>query len=137
MHARKTQDVIACLNRNLVGEGLDQKARPRKFWIFLLLGSVIFMPFFVVFGLFEMHLAFVVFFVGFLIYCYGLYRLIQKKAEPKYPLVPPEGRMTDYYFPRSKIPRPIHEDVRRYPEFFKRKKMKRWEKNRRKSKKKS
>jgi len=39
--------------------------------------------------------------------------------------MPPEGRM-DIYFPRTDIPRPIHEDVRRYPEFFKKKKKKKY-----------
>jgi len=41
-------------------------------------------------------------------------------------MMPPEGRMTDYYFPRSRIPRPIYEDVRRYPEFFEKKKKKKY-----------
>jgi len=38
-------------------------------------------------------------------------------------MVPPEGRM-DAYFPRTNIPRPIYEDVQRYPKFFKQKKRK-------------
>ena len=38
-----------------------------------------------------------------------------KKERVRYPLVPPEGR-GDVYFPRSKIPRPIHEDMRRVEE---------------------
>jgi len=66
----------------------------------------------------------------FFIYCYLIYRFVYKGAKPKYPVVPPEGRMTDHYFPRTRVPRPIYEDVRRYPEFFKRKKMKKWEKRR-------
>jgi hypothetical protein len=37
--------------------------------------------------------------------------------------VPPEGRM-DAYFPRTNVPRPIYEDVRRYPKFFGKKKRK-------------
>jgi hypothetical protein len=70
-------------------------------------------------------------------YYYGLYRFVYKKVEPKYPIVPPEGRM-DVYSPRTNIPRLIYEDMQRYPEFFKHKKMKRWEKMRaRKMKKKS
>jgi len=72
----------------------------------------------------------------FFLYCYLIYRSVYRGAKPKYPLAPPEGRMSDHYFPRTKIPRPIYEDARRYPEFFKRKKMKTWEK-RRKVKKKS
>ncbi|MGQ9641018.1 MAG: hypothetical protein ACUVUF_02670 [Candidatus Bathycorpusculaceae bacterium] len=53
----------------------------------------------------------------FLIYCYLDYHFVYKKMKAKYPLVPPEGRM-DVYFPRTNIPRPIHEDMQRYPEFL-------------------
>jgi hypothetical protein len=59
----------------------------------------------------------------FLVYLYFLYRFVYKKEKPKYPLVPPEGRM-DAYFPRTNVPRPIYEDVQRYPEFFGKKKRK-------------
>jgi len=110
---------------------LNKKA---KFWLLFLLGIFIYMPFFFFSIMVQMPLAVVLFFGGFLVYCYGLYRFIQKKVEPKYPAVPPEGRM-DIYSPRTNIPRPIHEDVRRYPHFFKRKKMKRWEKRRKVKKK--
>ena len=109
-----------------MGEALNKKA---KFWLFFLLGICLYIPFFFFAIMVQMPLAVVLFFLGFLVYCYGLYRLIQKKVEPKYPVMPPEGRM-DIYFPRSRIPRPIHEDVRRYPKFFKQKKMKKWEKKR-------
>lgn len=46
--------------------------------------------------------------------CFLYVRLYQKK-KPRYPLVPPEGKM-DIYFPRTDIPRPIHEDVRKMRE---------------------
>jgi len=117
-----------------MGKAVDKKV---KFWIFFLLGVCIYIPFFLfsIMVAYMFPLAAVSFFGGFLIYCYGLYRFIYKKVEPKYPLVPPEGRMTDIYFPRSRIPRPIYEDIRRYPESFKRKKMKRWEKRRKVKKK--
>jgi hypothetical protein len=59
----------------------------------------------------------------FLVYFYFLYHFVYKRKKPKYPLVPPEGRM-DAYFPRTNIPRPIYEDMQRYPEFFGRKKKK-------------
>jgi len=63
---------------------------------------------------------------GFIVYCFLLYKHVYKGEKPKYPLVPPKGR-ADVYFPRTDIPRPIYEDVRRYPEFFKPKKRKRKE----------
>ena len=56
---------------------------------------------------------------GFCIYlgfiAFGLYwfyvRYYQRK-KPRYPLAPPEGK-ADIYFPRTNIPRPIHEEFRR------------------------
>jgi len=38
-----------------------------------------------------------------------------EKKQPRYPLVPPEGK-GDIYLPRTDIPRPIHEDFRRMQE---------------------
>jgi len=103
-----------------MGEALDKKA---KFWLFFLLGLCIYIPFLLFSIMVQLSLAAISFLVCFLVYCYFLYRFVYKRAEPKYPLVPPEGRM-DIYFPRTRIPRPIHEDVRRYPEFFEKKKRK-------------
>ena len=57
------------------------------------------------------------------LYCYFLYGRKREKHWTKYPIVPPEG-WTDIYFPRTDIPRPIHEDARRFPEFFQRRKTK-------------
>jgi len=113
------------VKQKIDGEALSKKT---KFWLFFMLGILIYTPFFIFSIMVHLPLASLLFFGGFLIYCYGLHRAVFKKVEPKYPLVPPEGRMTDIYFPRSRIPRPIYEDLRRYPESFKRKKMERWEK---------
>ena len=49
---------------------------------------------------------------GIAIGLYGLYVIFYQKKEPRYPLVPPEGK-GDIYLPRTNIPRPIHEDFRR------------------------
>jgi hypothetical protein len=38
-----------------------------------------------------------------------------RKKESRYPLVPPDGK-GDIYFPRTNIPRPIHEDARKIRE---------------------
>jgi hypothetical protein len=97
-----------------------------KFWLLLLLGILVFMPFFflslfiqvatVGFSFFGLLNA-APFLGGFMLYCYLLYRFVHKAGRPRYPIVPPEGR-TDIYFPRTDIPRPVHEDVRRYPQAF-------------------
>lgn len=65
-----------------------------------------------------------------LYFCYV--RFYQKK-KPRYPMVPPEGK-SDIYFPRTNIPRPIHEDARRMLE--KRRKLAKIEKIRHRKKKK-
>jgi hypothetical protein len=47
-----------------------------------------------------------------------LYNRFVKERAPRYPLAFPKER--DAYFPFSDIPRPIHDDVSSYPEYFKR-----------------
>jgi hypothetical protein len=71
--------------------------------------------------------------VCFLLYCYLLYHFVYKREKPRYPMVPPQGQM-DIYYPRTNIPRPIYEDLQRYPEFF-RKKRRKYERTRRVKKK--
>jgi hypothetical protein len=51
--------------------------------------------------------------VGSLIFWY--YSTWQRKRRVQYPIVPPEGK-PDIYFPRTRIPRPIHEDFRKIDE---------------------
>jgi len=47
---------------------------------------------------------------------YWFYTRYHKKVKPKYPMAPPDAKPVDVYFPRTDIPRPIHEDVRRMHE---------------------
>jgi hypothetical protein len=119
--------------------------RKVKSWLLLLLGILVFMPFFFLSLLQAATLrGFSIvgilnaapFLGGFMLYCYLLYRFVYNAGRPRYPIVPPEGR-TDSYFPRTDIPRPVHEDVRRYPQAFGKnirwkKKAKRLEKTRKK-----
>ncbi len=58
---------------------------------------------------------------GFTTYCYLIHRSVYGGIKPKYPMVPSEGRI-DMYCPRTDIPRPVYEDVRRYAFFEQRKK---------------
>ena len=114
--------------------------RVSKFWLLLVLGVCLFTPFFLLvlmITLTEGALLFALLYGasllgGFILYCHFIYRSVYKRIRPKYPVIPPEGR-TDIYFPRTDIPRPIHEDVRQYPKFFrKEKKSERLKKVRRK-----
>ena len=64
---------------------------------------------------------------GFVFSVYLVYRATIKNIKPKYPLVNPEGHPDIY---SGRMPRPIYEDMERYPWFFNRKKnMKKSEKN--------
>jgi hypothetical protein len=93
-----------------LGRSLDRKL---KFWIFLLIGVFMFTPLILVSVATRAYLQAAVYISFFLIYCHLNHHFVYKKTKAKYPLVPPEGRM-DTYFPRTNIPRPIHEDVQRY-----------------------
>ncbi len=53
---------------------------------------------------------------GFFVTVYQLYRMTIRNIKPKYPLVNPEGHPDIY---SGRMPRPIHEDMERYPWFFK------------------
>jgi len=53
--------------------------------------------------------------VAFDFFLYFSYVRYFKKERVRYPLVPPEGK-SDIYFPRTDIPRPIYEDMRRMQE---------------------
>lgn len=103
-----------------------------KFWLLFFLGFCLFIPLFVLLVAVQAFVTGITLYgvlygglslAGFLMYCFLLYRSVYAGAKPKYPLVPPEGR-TDIYFPRTDIPRPIHRDVRQYPDYFKKKKKK-------------
>jgi len=64
--------------------------------------------------------------VGFAAYAFAssmgaflvLYNRFVRGKAPRYPLAFPKER--DAYFPFSDIPRPMHDDVSSYPEYFKR-----------------
>jgi len=103
-----------------MGEALRKKV---KFLLFFLLGVGVFAPFFTLSIIARFFVYALIAFGGFLMYCYFLYHFVLKGETAKYPMAPPEGRM-DVYFPRTNIPRPIYEDMQRYPESFKRKKRK-------------
>jgi hypothetical protein len=50
-----------------------------------------------------------------------MYHFVQKGQKPMYSMLSPEG-WVDIYCSRTNIPRPIYEDLRRYLDFFGRKK---------------
>jgi hypothetical protein len=58
------------------------------------------------------------FFASSLLAFLVLYNRFVKEKVPRYPLSFPKER--DAYFPFSNIPRPIHDDVNNYPEYFNR-----------------
>jgi hypothetical protein len=94
-----------------------------KFRLLFLLGACIFLPFIYLSVLAQLYLEIAMFSACFLFYNYLIYTATYLRLKRKYPLAPPEGR-PDIYFPRTNIPRPVYEDVQRYPKFFKKKKQK-------------
>jgi len=105
------------------------------FWVLLLFGICAFTPYFYFTFVAQNYLWSIIYSVIFFTYCYFLYHVVYKRAKTKYPIVPPEGRMDDAYFPRTKIPRPLYEDLQRYPDFFKKKKSRKYQRTRRVKKK--
>jgi hypothetical protein len=71
----------------------------------------------------QIYVGIALFSACFLSYSYLVYTATYLRLKRKYPMVPPEGR-PDIYYPGTNIPRPIYEDVQRYPEFFKKKSQK-------------
>jgi hypothetical protein len=56
----------------------------------------------------------------YLLFSAILYATYVGKRKKQYPQVLLDGN-DDFYFPRSNIPRPLHEDFRKYPEYFEKK----------------
>ena len=92
-----------------------------KLQLLLLLGICIYLPFVYMSMLIQFYAGIAAWSVCFILYGYFVYHFVYKGSKPKYPMVPPEGR-PDIYYPRTNIPRPIYEDIQRYPEFFEKKK---------------
>ena len=61
---------------------------------------------------------------AFVFSVYLVYRSTIRNIKLKYPMVSPEGHPDVY---TGRMPRPIYEDVQRYPWFFKKKRMKKLE----------
>jgi hypothetical protein len=58
---------------------------------------------------------------AFVFSIYVVYRMTIKNLRLKYPIVSPEGHPDIY---TGRMPRPIYEDMQRYPRFFKKKRLK-------------
>jgi len=99
----------------LLGKGLDRKTR---FLVgFLLLICLFALP--IVIAITVQAIWFLALFVGaFLVCVYMLYRMTIKNIKLKYPLVSPEGHPDVY---TGRMPRPIYEDMEKYPWFFRKK----------------
>ena len=104
----------------MVGSSLHGRV---KFYLLFLLGVCIFLPLVYMSILAQLYAGTALVSACFLFYSYLVYTVTYLRLKRKYPLVPPEGR-PDIYSPRTNIPRPIYEDVQRYPKFFKKKRQK-------------
>ena len=93
--------------------------RKTMFWLLFSPLTILSLPilfFFAANQAYSMLLTFAFFYV---LVSYALYKRAYKGIKPKYPLVPPDGKPDIYY--AAGIPRPLYEDERLYPWFFKKK----------------
>jgi hypothetical protein len=114
----------------IIGKELDRKTR---FWLgFMFLVSIFSIPIagFAYAGWFW---GLVIVFAVFALSVYIVYRFTIKNIKLKYPIVNPEGQADIY---SGRMPRPIYEDMQRYPWFFKKKKNKKKIDNQQKNRKK-
>jgi len=97
---------------------LAEKARLVYWSIFLLVAGV----FPLCIGIFVQSIwAILVLGSWLIILCYMAYLRLVKKREPRYPLVPPEGKPDIYTIVG---PRPVYEDMEQHPWLFKEKRKK-------------
>jgi hypothetical protein len=100
---------------------LDRKTR---FWVGFLFVVVIYLLPIVGFAYAGWVWPLVFVLAAFTFSVYMLHRMTIKNIRLKYPVVSPEGHADVY---TGRMPRPIYEDVRRYPWFFKKKRIKKFE----------
>lgn len=87
-----------------------------KFWLLFLFGFFVFAPFLFFAITVQNFLYIIAYFACLFLYCYLLYCHVYKRMKPKYPMLPLEGKPDAYT--GANIPRPIYEDMEKYPWFF-------------------
>lgn len=114
--------MINCISRIcssvLVGKELDRK---RRFFLGLLLVICVYALPLAGLALAKAFLQLLLVSVVFVFSIYLVYRATMRNVKPKYPIVSPEGHPDVY---TGRMPRPIYEDMERYPWFFKKKRTK-------------
>jgi len=96
--------------------------RKTMFWLLFSPLTIVSLPILLFFAM-NQAFSIVLTYAGFYgIVSYALYKRVYRGIRPKYPVMPPDGKPDIYY--AAGIPRPIHEDERLYPWFFKRKRKK-------------
>jgi len=104
--------------RVYIEKGLNRKAR---FWTGLLLVVLAYTLPFAGFAAVKAYLNLMLTVAAFMFTVYLVHRVTIRDVRPKYPIVSPEGHPDVY---TGRMPRPIYEDMQRYPEFFKKKRRK-------------
>jgi hypothetical protein len=101
--------------------------RKAKFWLFFLPAALVAIPLAAYMIALQLIQIAVVVLLPLIFYAYVLRRQVVKRKKPSYPMMPPDGKPDIYY--AAGIPRPIYEDVRRYPWYFKKKNKKKTKPN--------
>jgi hypothetical protein len=104
-------------------KGLDRKTRFRLGFLFVVLIYLLPIAGFAYAG-WVWPLGFVL--AAFAFSVYMVYRMTIKNIKLKYPIVNPEGHPDIY---SGRMPRPIYEDMQRYPWFFKKKRSRKLDRN--------
>lgn len=92
--------------------------RRNRFWFgFILVTSLFVLPIIIATSVNEFQWL-AIFLVCYSLIVYQVYRMTIRNIKPKYPLVNSEGHPDIH---SGRMPRPIYEDVRRYPWFFNKK----------------
>jgi hypothetical protein len=102
----------------LAGKGLDRR---RRFCFGLIVVTLLFFIPAVAAASVNAFQWLVVFLCVYSLSVYQVYRMTLRNIRPKYPIVNPEGHPDIY---SGRMPRPIYEDMQRYPWFFKNKRKK-------------
>lgn len=112
----------------LTGKDLNRKAR---FWVGLLFVVFIFSLPSYAFAMTKAYTQLALTLVCFVLSAYLVHKHTIRNIKPRYPLVSPEGHPDVY---TGRMPRPLYEDMRRYPWFFRKKRNKKLEEKKLKKK---
>lgn len=116
--ANFSKNVNVRFSHTPTGKGLDRKKR--FFFGLIVVSALFFIPTVATVSVNAFQWL-ILFLCAYSICVYMVYRMTIRNIKPKYPIVNPEGHPDIY---SGRMPRPLYEDMQRYPWFFRNKKKK-------------